>query len=62
MRCWHNKGVDPQLRTDIKNIVKDENLELYWEYYPYNEYQELLEAGLIPDDSDEEEEEVQQNP
>ena len=27
---------------------------LYWEWYPYNEYQELMEAGLIPDESDEE--------
>ena len=28
---------------------------LYWEWYPYNEYEELMEAGLIPDESDEEE-------
>ena len=61
MRCWHNKGVDSQIRTDIKNIVKDENLQLYWEYYPYSEYEELMDAGLIPDESDEEEE-VQDDP
>lgn len=56
MRCWHCKGVNIQDKTDIKSVIKDDNLLLYWEWYPYNEYEELLEAGLIPDDDDEEEE------
>ena len=55
MRCWHSKGVLSETREDIKNVIKDDNLSLYWEWYPYNEYEELMEAGLIPDESDEEE-------
>ena len=55
MRCWHSKGVTSETREDIKNVIKDDNLSLYWEWYPYNEYEELMEAGLIPDESDEEE-------
>ena len=36
--------------------IKNENLQLYWDWYPYNEYEELLEAGQIPMDNSEEEE------
>ncbi len=57
MRCWHNRGVAAEIKSEIKNLCKEENLLLYWEWYPYNEYEELLEAGQIPDESDDDEQE-----
>ena len=54
MRCWHCKGVPEETRKKIRQTVSDENLQLYWEYYPYNEYQELLDAGqIVLDDTSE---------
>ena len=47
LRCWHNKGVEEGLKIQIKDVIKDDNLVLYWEWYPYNEYEELLDAGQI---------------
>ena len=42
----------------MKDTISDENLSLYWEWYPYNEYEELLDAGqIVLDDGDDEEEE-----
>ena len=55
MRCWHCKGVTHQDKMYIKSVIKDDNLLLYWEWYTYNEYEELLDAGLIPDEEEEEE-------
>ena len=63
LRCWHNKGTDEALKIQIKDVIKDDNLLLYWEWYPYNEYEELLDAGQITledeyeDEEDEEEDE-----
>ena len=68
LRCWHNKGVEEDVKFQVKEVVKDDNLMLYWEWYPYNEYEELLDAGQITledyghgdgeEDSDEEDEVV----
>ena len=62
LRCWHNKGVEEGLKLQIKEVIKDDNLMLYWEWYGYNEYEELLDAGQITleddyEDEDEDEEE-----
>jgi hypothetical protein len=52
LRCWHSKGVTMEDKTVIKDTVKEENLSLYWEWYPYNEYEELMESGhIVEDDS-----------
>ena len=56
LRSWHNKGVQEDTKDSIRNVIKDENLNIYWEYYPYNEYEELLDAGLINFDDDDDEE------
>lgn len=53
LRCWHCKGVTEQDKLDIKACIRDDNLLLYWEWYPYIEYEELLEAGLIPSEDEE---------
>ena len=53
MRCWHCKGVTEADKHAIKKVIKDENILLYWEWYPYSEYEELYEAGQIPDDEGE---------
>jgi len=55
MRSWHNKGTTETDKNAIKSVIKEENLLLYWEWYPYNEYEELLDAGQIRLESDEEE-------
>ncbi len=55
MRSWHCKGVTMEDKLAVKKVIQDENLMLYWEWFPYNEYEELLEAGLIPEDDDDEE-------
>ena len=58
MRCWHCKGVSEDFKKQMKDTISDENLSLYWEWYPYNEYEELLDAGqIVLDDGDDEEEE-----
>ena len=58
LRCWHCKGVPEEAKKKIRQTVSDENLQLYWEWYPYNEYEELLDAGqIVLDDTSEGEEE-----
>ena len=60
LRCWHCKGISSKEESEqITQTIKEENLQLYWEWYPYNEYEELLNAGQInlDDDDDEEDEE-----
>ena len=57
LRCWHCKGVPEEAKKKIRQTVSDENLQLYWEWYPYNEYEELLDAGqIVLDDTSEGEE------
>ena len=55
LRCWHCKGVTEDDKYRIRDVIKDNNLVLYWEWYPYSEYEELFEAGLIPEDDDDDE-------
>ena len=60
MRCWHCKGVSEEFKKQMKDTISDENLSLYWEWYPYNEYEELLDAGqIVLDDGDDEEEDLE---
>ena len=57
LRCWHNKGVEEDTKDQVQHVITDDNLMLYWEYYPYNEYEELLDAGQITLENEYEEEE-----
>ena len=57
LRCWHNKGVDEETKDQVQDVITDDNLILYWEYYAYNEYEELLDAGQIILENEYEEEE-----
>ena len=35
LRAWNCKGVSDTDRDNIKNAIKESNLALYWEWYPY---------------------------
>lgn len=61
LRCWHNKGVEEDTKDQVQHVITDDNLMLYWEYYPYNEYEELLDAGQITLENEYEEEEEEED-
>ena len=42
LRCWGCQGVSEEDRKEIKRVIKENNLTLYWEWYPYLEDQEIF--------------------
>lgn len=39
LRCWNCQRVSELDKTEIQRCIKDSNLTLYWEWYPYYENQ-----------------------
>lgn len=48
LRCWNCRGITSLDKDEIKSVVREENLCLYWEWYPYIE-----EDHVIPHDRQE---------
>ena len=56
IQCWQCKLITTKDKDEIKATIKDENLLVYFEWYPYNEEEEaLLEAGYLNIDSEDDE-------
>ena len=62
IQCWQCKQIYQNDKDEIKRTIKEENLSVYFEWYPYNEAEEaLLEAGYLNLESEEEESEESEN-
>ena len=62
IQCWQCKQINQNDKDEIKRTIKEENLEVYFEWYPYIEEEEaLLEAGYLNLESDEEESDESEN-
>jgi len=62
IQCWQCKLINPNEKDEIKRTIKEENLDVYFEWYPYIEEEEaLLEAGYLNLESDEEESDESEN-
>ena len=62
IQCWQCKQINQNGKDEIKRTIKEENLEVYFEWYPYIEEEEaLLEAGYLNLESDEEESDESEN-
>ena len=35
LRCWNCRGVTESDRDAVRSAVRDSNLTLYWEWYPF---------------------------
>ena len=56
LQCWQCKLITPKDRDEIRATIKEENLSVYFEWYPYSEEEEaLLEAGYLNIDSEDDE-------
>ena len=56
LQCWQCKLTTPKDRDEIRATIKEENLSVYFEWYPYSEEEEaLLEAGYLNIDSEDDE-------
>ena len=62
IQCWQCKQIYQNDKDEIKRTIKEENLSVYFEWYPYNEAEEaLLEAGYLNLESEDEESEESEN-
>ena len=56
IQCWQCKLINQSDKDEIKRTIKEENLSVYFEWYPYIEAEEaLLEAGYLNLESEDEE-------
>ena len=57
LHCWQCKQITMEDKKRIESVITDENLYLYFEWYPYIEVEEaLLEAGYLENGEESEEE------
>ena len=57
LHCWQCKQITLEDKKKIESVITDENLFLYFEWYPYIEFQEdLLEEGYLENGEESEEE------
>ena len=62
IQVWQCIQVNQNDKDEIKRTIKEENLDVYFEWYPYIEEEEaLLEAGYLNLESDEEESDENEN-
>ena len=57
LHCWQCKQIILEDKKRIESVITDENLFLYFEWYPYIEFEEaLLEEGYLENGEESEEE------
>ena len=62
IQVWQCIQINQNDKDEIKRTIKEENLDVYFEWYPYIEEEEaLLEAGYLNLESDEEESDESEN-
>ena len=55
LQCWQCKQINSKDKDVIKSTIAEENLSVYFEWYPYLEAEEaLLEVGYLNIDSEDE--------
>ena len=57
LRCWHCQGVPAKTRDEVKEIIREENLQVYWEWYAFIEDEDEIAAALAAAELAEQEEE-----
>ena len=56
LRCWHCQGVPAKTRDEVKEIIREENLHVYWEWYAFIEDEDEIAAALAAAELAEQEE------
>jgi hypothetical protein len=46
LRCWHCEGVPAKTRDEVKEVIKRENLAVYWEWLAFIENEDEIAAAI----------------